>query len=595
MKTIQARAQSHAQASIPDRIAARAGISPQRPAVVDQLRRLTYAELERESNQLAEELRDAGAGPERCVGLLLGRSSQFVVGALAILKSGAAYVPLDSSTPPGRTHSILTDAGVVALVSDSCLTGSLPSGPWQTLAIDQLADRAESFAPVTIDPESLAYCIYTSGSTGRPKGVEVTHANLCNLIEWHQSAFSVTADDRASQVAGFGFDAAGWEIWPYVTAGASVHIADETTRRSPETLRDWLVAQRITIGFVPTVLAEQLLPLDWPSETALRSLLTGGDTLQRRPPVGLPFALVNNYGPTECTVVATSGTVSPEGYSTERPSIGRPITNAIALILDESSQPADPGAPGELCIGGSLVARGYHNMPALTAKQFVTRVTPSGEPLRFYRTGDRVRLLETGEIDFLGRFDDQVKIRGYRIELGEVAACLNRHPKIAASTVVLTQGASGEPSLVAYVVPSADAKLTDRQLRQYLAAELPDYMIPSWFVSVRELPVMASGKLDKAALPAPSAENILPTVTATNGELHGVEEQIADLVASLMNRPSIGADENFFLVGGHSMFGVQLVARIREAFGVKLPLRHVFTAPTVRELSTEVQRLIATG
>ena len=582
--------------SIVDRIASCATATPSRFAVGDGLRCLTYEGLEWESDQLAARLRDIGAGPERCVGILLERSTWFVVAALATLKTGAAYVPVDPSTPFERTQVMLTDARVVCLVTSLRLASALPEVPWPLVDLDshRLAD-VRPFARPQTDAATLAYVVYTSGSTGRPKGVEVTHENLCNLIEWHQSAFAVTAADRASQLAGLGFDAVSWEIWPYLTAGASVQIADEATRRSPDMLRDWLVDQEITIAFAPTVLAEQLFREDWPERTQLRLLLTGGDVLHQRPPAGLPFAVVNNYGPTECTVVATSGIVAPEGAETRIPSIGQPITNAMALILDDDLRDVTRGEPGELCIGGALVARGYRNLPELTAQRFVTYRTASTEPLRLYRTGDRARLLESGEIEFLGRADDQVKIRGYRIELGEIEECLNRSPEILAGTVTRVDDGGNGPALVAYVVFADDANLTEPELRERLAAYLPDYMIPSVFVSIRNLPITSNGKLDKSALPAPSAKNALQAGSSTNADVSELEQQIGELVASLIGRPSIGANDNVFMIGGHSMFAAQFVARIRETFGVKLTLRDIFTAPTVRELTKEICHLRRAG
>jgi amino acid adenylation domain-containing protein len=559
--------------------------TPSQIAVVDEHGQLTYDELEHESSRLAARLQEAGAGPERSVGIFLPRSTGFVVAALAVLRSGAAYVPVDPSTPPDRVSFILADAGVFAVVSEPRVARDLPGGPWPVIEIESAGTKlATPFAEIEENRDTLAYIVYTSGSTGQPKGVEITRANLLNLVEWHQSAFAVTATDRASQLSGLGFDAVSWEIWPYLTAGASLHIADETTRRSPAMLRDWIVAKKITIGFVPTFLAEQLFDADWPDETALRLLLTGGDRLERRPLAGLPFTVVNNYGPTECTVVATSGPVSPEEGNAEPPSIGRPITNATALILDDAMRPVTPGEAGELCIGGALVGRGYRNLPELSASRFVTYIAAPGEPLRIYRTGDRARTLANGEIEFLGRFDDQVKIRGYRVELGEIVACLNRHPSVESSAVIVSDASAGGPALVAYVVPSGGARLTESELRAYLAAKLPDYMIPTCFVSFSALPVTTNGKLDKSALPAPCADNHLPVAT------NPLQEQIAEVVASLLDRPSIGADEDFFMAGGHSMFGVQLVARIRDTFGVKLTLRQLFKAPTVAALATEVVR-----
>ncbi|MBV8148429.1 MAG: non-ribosomal peptide synthetase, partial [Candidatus Eremiobacteraeota bacterium] len=437
------------------------------------------------------------------------------------------------------------------------------------------------------------YVVYTSGSTGRPKGVEITHANLHNLIDWHQSAFNVTRDDRASQVAGLGFDAAAWEIWPYLTAGAGVCIADEATRRSAEALGNWIVSKEITIGFVPTILASQLIEMSWPENTRLRYLLTGGDVLHRRPKPGLPFALVNNYGPSECTVVATSAIVSPEVEPSAPPTIGRPIANATAFILDEALHELPIGGAGELCLAGALVGRGYRNLPDATAKAFITYVPPTGERIRLYRTGDRARMLDNDEIEFLGRLDDQVKIRGYRVEPGEIVTLLNQCAGMESSAVVLSNDvALAEPSLIAYVVAVRGAKLSASDLRRALAAKLPDYMIPSRFVPMEVLPLTANGKVDRSRLPSPSTTNPLPEGgEAANGKVDEVERQIATLVASLVNLPSIGSDENFFMLGGHSMLGVQLVAHIRDEFGVKLSLRQLFTAPTVAALSAEVTRL----
>jgi amino acid adenylation domain-containing protein len=578
--------------SIPARIAGRAIVAPSQLAVVDGMARLTYGDIERQSNLLAARLQEAGAGPDRCIGLFLERSAQFVVAALAVLKSGAAYLPLDPSNPADRVAGILSDAGAIVLLTDSRKAETLPAGAWRVIALDLPDEMGPvSLTQFEIDPKSLAYLIYTSGSTGQPKGVEITHESLGNLIDWHQSAFGVTPADRASQVASLGFDAAVWEIWPYLTAGASVHMADELTRRSSQALQDWLVAEKISISFVPTALAEQLIRLSWPSETALRILLTGGDTLHHRPAADLPFVLVNNYGPTECTVVATSGVVSPEGAAGGPPSIGRPITNATTLILDDALRLVAPGEAGELCLGGALVGRGYRNRPELTASQFVTYVSELGEPLRIYRTGDRARLLENGEVAFLGRLDDQVKIRGYRIELGEIVASLNHHRGIEASLVAVRDIGDGGPTLVAYIVPAGDTRLTAPEIREFLAARLPDYMIPAFFVSIPELPMKANGKPDKAALPSPCADNLLPSklgVSDAPVESNGLQQEISTMVAAMLGQPSIGAEENFFMAGGHSMLGVELVARIRDTFGVKLTLRQLFTAPTVAALAAEI-------
>ena len=577
--------------SVVARIAAQADEHFNRTAVVDDKSRVTFGELEHRSDQLAAQLFAAGVSPGTCVGLFLDRSVAFVVAALAVMKTGASYVPLDPATPMDRALMILIDADAKTLLTHRGKTRGWPAGVL-AIDVDRPSSVSGSFIPVDPDPETLAYIVYTSGSSGQPKGVEITHANLLNLIQWHQAAFNVSASDRASQVAGLAFDATAWEIWPHLTAGASLHIAEELTRRSPHTLQDWLVAEKITISFVPTVLAEQLLHAKWPCDTALRTLLTGADVLHRRPVAGLPFVVVNNYGPSECTVVATSGIVHTEGAAGDRPSIGAPIRNTTALILDEDLRSVPLGEAGELCLAGALVGRGYRNRPELTASRFVTYAPQTGAPMRVFRTGDRVRQLPNGELAFLGRLDEQVKIRGYRIEPGEIVAWLSGYPGVEASAVSVASSAVGL-TLIAYIVPASDADLNASDLREFLAVRLPDYMIPTSFVKMMALPMTANGKLDKAALPVPTAENLIssgPELAFSYEAAESVQAKIAALVASLLNVPSVAVDANFFMIGGHSMLGVQLVAHIRDMFGVNITLRQLFSAPTIAALSSEVEQ-----
>jgi amino acid adenylation domain-containing protein len=581
--------------SICTRIASHAALAPDRPSIVDGDAVLSYAELDRRASGLAAALRDAGAAAEVCVALRLDRSADFVVAALAVLKTGAAYLPIDATMAAARARVIVADAGAPLLVTHRGKTEL--SGDVRTIEIDRLPVdiHPRPFVDADPNPASLAYVIYTSGSTGLPNGVEITHANLDNLMAWHQSAFNVTAADRAGQVAGVAFDAAVWEIWPHLAAGATLYIADETSRRSAHALREWLVRQRITIAFVPTVLAEEMLDLEWPPDTALRTLLTGADILHRRPPAGLPFTVVNNYGPTECTVVSTSGVVAPDAGALSPPSIGRPIANATALVLDDRGRPVAAGEAGELCMAGALVGRGYRNNPQLTASRFVTYSAESEPTKRMYRTGDQVRVLPTGEIAFLGRLDDQVKIRGYRIELGEIVAHLNRCPGVAvsAASVRVDSRGAAEPAIVAYVVARPGVHLNAADLRASLSARIPEYMMPAHFVPIASLPVTAHGKLDRAALPAPTSETELPDRgrAPAGDENEELQDRMVALVASLLERPSVSLDENFFLLGGHSMLAAQLVARIRDLFGVPLTLRQLFKAPTVRAITAEVARL----
>jgi amino acid adenylation domain-containing protein len=514
------------------------------------------------------------------------------------MKAGAAYLPIDPNYPRERISYILSDSRTPLVLSDSTVAGTLPEGRWRMFLLDgqSLAGTGpRAVEPGDVSPDHLAYVIYTSGSTGTPKGVEITHANLLNLVSWHQKAFAVTADDRAAQFASFGFDAAVWELWPHLAAGATVHIVPEEIRSSPELLRDWLIDQETTIAFVPTALAERLITFDWPIVTRLRLLLTGADTLHHYPRPGLPFALINNYGPTEATVVATSGRVAAEERDPEqRPPIGRPIDGAEIYIVDESLNPVPRGEIGELCIGGAGVGRGYVNSPELTAKKFVPDPFINSDGGRLYRTGDRARWLPDGQIEYIGRADNLIKLRGYRIEPNEIVGVLNRHPAILASAVVARQEDMGNPRLVAYIVLNgAWSPPTITELRELLRSRLPAYMMPAAFVVMPDLPMNSNGKLDREALPAPVTANTLPDENYLAPRTV-VEEKVSALVANLLGVAQVGVNDNLFLIGGHSLFGTQLIARIRDNFGVELSLRSVFESPTPALLAQEIEHVVVT-
>ena len=359
----------------------------------------------------------------------------------------------------------------------------------------------------------------------------------------------------------------------------------------PEALRDWILGSKITITFLPTALAESILDLPWPSDSNLRVLLTGADTLRRCPPDNLPFALVNNYGPTECTVVATSGTVLPEDGAEVLPSIGRPIDNVTVHIVDENMQPVPAGASGELLIGGAGVARGYLNAPELTAEKFLPDPFSNDPQARLYKTGDLAQYLPDGNIAFLGRIDEQIKVMGYRIEPREISAVLDQHEAVKESLVASYLDPSGTRRLVAYVVPSWGAKLTPSDLRSFLSTSLPDHMLPSAFVQLNKMPLSVNGKLDRLALPNPSPENILED-ESFEAPQSSVEEHLASFLATLVGVPQVGREANFFTLGGHSLMGAQLIAKVRSTFGVDLPLRSLFEEPTVRGMSAEIERLI---
>lgn len=570
--------------------------APEAVAVVFEDEQLTYRQLNERANQLARHLQGLGVGPDTLVAICVERSLEMVVGLLGILKAGGAYVPLDPSYPGARLAFMLRDSGTLLLLTHQRLRDQLEVGSPNTgiLCLDtdwETIGRSPTENPkCDAGPENLAYVIYTSGSTGEPKGVEIAHGALLNLIFWHRRTYQVSPVDRATQLAGVGFDASVWELWPYLSAGASIHIPDEDTRLLPEKLRDWLVEREITLSFVPTPLAEALVALPWPSNIALRTLLTGGDRLTCHASASLPFPLVNHYGPTEDTVVSTCAVVDVESQDGKSPPIGKPIANAQTYVVDGRLQPVPIGVPGELLVGGAGLARGYLRRPELTAEKFIANPFGRDPGARLYKTGDLVRYSSTGAIEFLGRNDDQLKIRGFRIELGEIESALAGHPAVQAAVVLAREDVPGEKRLTAYAATRSLApSVTD--LRDYLKRRLPDYMIPSGFVFLEQFPLTPHGKIDRAALPAPDSGNTLrdeagaPPVT-------GVENTVAGIVASLLGVDQVDAQANFFALGGHSLLGAQLIARIRAAFGIILPLRRVFDAATVAELSADIEEIL---
>ena len=578
-----------------ERVAGQARRSPAAPAVWASDTHLTYGELDQRSNQVAHLLRAHGVSAGSVVGLCLERSAALVVGALGILKAGCAYVALDPAVPAARLEFMLRDSGAAAV-----LAGADPTRRKDGVAIPVIALGGgwAALGGQAIDPpppapveSKLAYVIYTSGSSGAPKGVMLEHAGLSNLVQWHQRTFELTQNDRCSQIASPGFDASVWELWPALASGASVHVPSDDVRGRPDKLRNWLVTERITVSFVPTPLAELLLALDWPSDTALRCLLTGGDVLHRHPEPGLPFAVVNNYGPSECTVVATSGVVPPCTDARFPPSLGRAIDGVTMAVVDESLRPVQPGDEGELLIGGVGVGRGYVNQPDLTAERFITVGTGQNETSRMYRSGDLVRLGLDGELHFLGRVDSQTKIRGRRIELGEIAATLDACPDVSSSVAVAVEDGTGDKQLVAYVVACAGSDVDSASLRAHLAERLPEYMVPQAIVFLDELPMTANGKVDHAALPS-AAQTSSRTIPGALGVGTELEEHLAGIVSELLGLETVGLDDNFFLLGGHSLLGAQLIARIEDRFGVDLPLRKLFDAPTVAGMAVEVERLL---
>ncbi|MEH2375501.1 amino acid adenylation domain-containing protein [Nostoc sp.] len=566
--------------------------TPDAVAVVYENQHLTYGELNCRANQLAHYLKALGVGADVLVGICVERSIEMVVGLLGILKAGGAYLPLDPEYPTERLRFMLEDAQVPVLLTQQRLVDRLAQQKAHLhfdfaqykVCLDTDAEAISQFNQdnliLEVQATNLAYVIYTSGSTGTPKGVMIPHKGLLNLVFWHQRTFKVTSSDRATQLAGTAFDAAVWELWPYLTAGASIYLVKSQLLSSLLKLRDWLISNKITISFLPTPLLQELLSLEWPIESlALRTVLTGGDKLQQYPSDLIPFQVVNNYGPTENTVVTTSGLVVAKEQEQISPSIGKAIANTQVYILDANLQPVPVGVPGELHIGGVGLAQGYLNRPELTQERFISNPFASG---RLYKTGDLARYLTDGNIEYLGRIDNQVKIRGFRIELAEIETVLGQHDDVQICCVIPREVTPGNKCLVAYLVSQKDVQLTTDDLRQFLGDKLPGYMVPSAFVILESLPLTPNGKVDRRALPNPDLQQELSDYVIPNTE---AEKIIASIWQKALAVEKVGIYNNFFELGGHSLLLVKINQQLQEEFGLELSIVDMFNYPTIHSLS----------
>ncbi len=443
-------------------------------------------------------------------------------------------------------------------------------------------DESRSLSAAPLNP---AYVIYTSGSTGMPKGVEISHGSLTNLVEWHRRTFEVTSEDRATLLAGVGFDASVLELWPNLACGASIYVVDDATRRDPPALVEYLRQNAITLSFMPTPLAEEALKEEALEATCLRHLLVGGDRLHTYAQTGHEYQLVNLYGPTEATVLTTSSVV-PAEVAASAPAIGRPIANHRAYVLDPQLEVVPVGVAGELYLGGLGLARGYFDRPGLTAERFVPDALSGNRDARLYRTGDRVRMRPDGELDFLGRLDEQVKVRGHRIEPGEIEAALYEQPGVRRAVVVVRDDLPGGPRLVAYLEQEGAAP-SSAELRQVLGMRLPEFMVPSAFVVLEALPETANGKVDRKALPMP--EDGGPSTVDYVAPQTPLEETLSLIWAEVLSLERVGVKDNFFELGGHSLLATQVLSRVSNELGLGLPVSSLFEEPTVHGLARGIE------
>ncbi|MEE1886407.1 non-ribosomal peptide synthetase [Pseudomonas carassii] len=581
-------------ASQPNCMARLAAIARQRPdalALVADGQSLSYAELDRAANRLAQHLVALGIGPEQRVGLCLERSAQMVVGLLAILKAGAAYVPFDPAYPAERLAFMLADAAPSLVLTQASLRPSLPQAV-ELLCLDadaaRWADCPDSEPQVTVHPEHLGYVLYTSGSTGRPKGVAHSRRALDNLIAWQLE--DAPTPCRVLQFASLNFDVSFQEICSTLCQGGTLQLMSEAERKDLATLRPTLVAEKVGRAFLPFAVLQQLAALteaDAPMPSGGCEIVTAGEALQVNDALrafvrGLGGArLRNQYGPTETHVVSQfSLDCADAEHWPELPAIGKPIANARLYVLDGDLNPLPMGVPGELYIAGDCLARGYLNRPLLSAERFLPDPFNPQPGARMYRSGDLARLQADGNVQYLGRVDQQVKLRGFRIELGEIDSLLRQQPGVQDVAVLLREDIPGDPRLVAYVVGSGDPQT----LRATLQRQLPEHMLPSAWVSLAQLPLTRNGKLDRQALPAPErggAAHFEPPRNET-------ERRMAQVWAEVLKCERVGIHDNFFDLGGHSLLATRLVYAINQRLGAQLSLSSLFQAPVLMDLAAQV-------
>lgn len=556
---------------------------PNAIAVICADEHATYAQLNQRANQVAHALWARGVRPDERVALYAERGVDLVAGLLGILKAGGAYVPMDVSYPLDRLRHMLADSAPVVLLTQERLREILPMNAARVLTLEGDEIRRQPCtnqisADLALRSSHLAYVIYTSGSTGTPKGVAIEHRNLTNLIHWHCAKFDVIEGSRCSSVAAVGFDAASWEIWPPLSRGATLILAPAEVAKDAEKLLLWWAAQSLHVSFLPTPMAEFIFSRDI-RVPHLRTLLVGGDRLRFKLPTG-SVALINNYGPTEATVVATSGRIHGDDTVLH---IGRPIANTQIYILDARCQVVPIDVAGELYVGGAGVARGYLHRPELTAERFVIDPFGDNSQARLYKTGDLGRWRTDGTIEYLGRNDHQVKIRGYRIELGEIEAQLAMHRLVKDAVVVAREDVPGEKHLVAYFTSRDESVPGGDELRTHLKAVVPDYMVPTAFVLIERIPLTPNGKVDARALPAPQFGSYASWgYEPPQGD---TEVRLAGIWQELLQVKRVGRLDNFFELGGHSLLAVNSLFKINQAFGAALQVADIYKNPTLQDLA----------
>ncbi len=563
---------------------------PDAVVVVQGKEEFTYRELNERANQLAHYLREHGVGLDVRVGVLLERSVNFIVALLGIIKAGGTYVPLDGTYPKQRLQFMLEDAGVRLLLTERNQP-EVATDATEVVYLDHAAELLANMSSENLEnvnrAEDLAYVMYTSGSTGQPKGVAVTQRAINRLVRNTEYA-TLESSDRLGQTSNVSFDAATFEIWGALLHGATLVVLPKETVLSPLELKREIAKQKISVMFLTTALFNQMAQSVPEAFASLRYLIFGGEAsdaqaVKRVVDRGKPQHLLNGYGPTEGTTFTTTFEVNEVTPGHALP-IGRPLSNTEVWVLDRQGHLVPAGVMGELYIGGDGIAREYLGRPELTAEKFVPHPFSSEPGARLYRTGDLVRYLSDGNIDFLKRMDHQVKVRGFRVELGEIEAALNQYWAISESVVVDNDDLPGGTRLIGYIVPEEGIEPTSAELYAFLKEKIPSYMIPSIFVTLKEIPLTPNGKVNRAELPVPqlSEDGTSANFVAPRNPL---EETLAEIWRETLGAAQVGVESNFFDLGGHSLLATRVVTQIRERYGVELPLRVLFESPTIAGLA----------
>ncbi|MGB3299697.1 MAG: amino acid adenylation domain-containing protein [Phormidesmis sp.] len=577
--------------------------TPKAIALVHQGHPLTYQQLNEKANQLAHYLIALGVKAEQLIAISLGRSPEMLVAFLGILKAGAAYVPIDPNYPEARQHYILADAQVEITLTQSDLLKTLDADYSQIICLDAaasaLAQQPKTNPNIKISAEQLAYVIYTSGSTGNPKGVMAHHLGLVNYSLAIAEALDLTAADRMLQFSTMSFDFIVSEVYPTLATGGAIVLRSDEMVTSTQAFVDFIAAEKVSVIQFTTAFWHELVSgidrLGITLPPSLRLVLFGGEKAslalcqQWLKKVGPYPRLFNAYGPTETTVITTVYDTGTEGYDgADDLPIGRAIRNAQTYVLDENLQPVRPGESGELYIGGPGVTRGYMNLPEKTAKAFIESPFCAGE--RLYKTGDLVQM-DDGLIRFVGRVDFQVKIRGFRIELGEVESCLDRYGPIQHRVAIAREDTPGDKRLVAYVVVKPNQVLDRADLKAFLQAQLPAFMMPAAIVELPELPKNANGKIDRKALPAPTQADTQRTLVPPRTPL---EEKLVTLWQSVLGIDAVGITDDFFDIGGNSLLVMRLFSELEALLNRRVPLVEIFAAPTVEQMAERLEQLALT-